>query len=1060
MIVLLLVTACAAEPADRLEVERSELSTAAIARGSAWRYWDRGGDLGSPWRGSFDDASWASGAGPLGYGETYLGTTVGYGPSASSKYPTTYFRRTFTVDDPAAVAALTGEVMYDDGVVVYLNGTEIGRSAMPTGTIVATTRSTGHEANNAYQAYDWTAHAGLLIAGTNVLAVEVHQLDPASSDLVFDAALTMEVAAPPPPPPGDAEDVPRNATWWYWDNGGSLGTAWRTLGGASTGWDLGVGPLGYGESYLRTTIGYGPSASSRYPTAYFRHAFTIDDPAAVTALAGEVMYDDGFVVYLNGTEIGRDAMPGGTVTAGTLSTGHEAGNAYQRYDWTAHRGLLVAGPNVIAIEVHQSSPSSSDLVFDASLTVEADAPPPPPVDFGGVVRNGFWHYWDNGGSPDAAWKLQTWGRDGWDWGYGVFGYGESYLTTTVSAGADPANKPVTTYFTTTFYATNPSAVTAMIAEVMYDDGFVAYLNGIEVARRAMPVGAVTATTLSSVHEAGNAYERLDLAGARGLLVFGTNVLAVEVHQASRASSDLVFDLALTLTGEAPPPPSGEEDIARRAVWRFWDRREAPSEYDSWADPDFNDAVWGSGAGPLGYGESYLATTLAYGSDPANKPVTAYARRWFTVDAPSAQTTLLAELMYDDGVVVHLNGQEVLTLHMPVGQIGHTTTATGHETGNTYEVHDLSAFSGLLVPGPNLLAVEVHQASPSSSDLVFDLALQVDTPLVCAVPGGGPAVPPAPSTGLGDVWVGPTTVVAVGGHGAVGRRTDAGGAWCWAVVDAATSWQAVWGSADDDVWLVGTDGAVVHFDGASFTPVDVGATAHLMDIWGTGPDDIWIVGMAGTVRHFDGVTWASFDLAANQSMLAVWSATVDDVWISGTEPAPYPGDPTYDGSSGIIYRWVPATATWNLELRNTVYYGSGSFAALHGSSVNDIWAVGSQHPAGAACSISGLRRFDGTTWANVAGAPTECSDLNDVAAGAPGAADGAWVVGGNESGWDASGTSRYAGGTWTSYPGDATVDDLTAIDHLADRMWAVGFGYHDGYHQKIIRWDGAGWIQEW
>ena len=164
----------------------------AIARGSVWRYRDQGG-LGTGWRGpSYNDSAWATGPGPLGYGESYLDTTVSYGPDAADKYVTTYFRHSFTLSNPAAVTALRGELMYDDGVVVYLNGVEIGRAAMPGGTISSTTLAGSHEAGNAYEVFDWTASRSLLVSGSNTIAVEVHQASPSSSDLVFDLALLLE----------------------------------------------------------------------------------------------------------------------------------------------------------------------------------------------------------------------------------------------------------------------------------------------------------------------------------------------------------------------------------------------------------------------------------------------------------------------------------------------------------------------------------------------------------------------------------------------------------------------------------------------------------------------------------------------------------------------------------------------------------------------------------------------------------------------------------------------------------------------------------------------------
>src|SRR5678815_563427 len=138
--------------------------------------------------------------------------------------------------------------MWDDGAVIYLNGHEIGRASMPTGTITAATLSTGHEAGNAYVAYDWSAQKSWLVTGVNTVAVEVHQSAASSSDLVFDLSLSLSMAQPPP------RQIARGSTWRYWDRGGDLGTLWHD-GYDDSGWSTGAGPLGYGESYLATTIG-------------------------------------------------------------------------------------------------------------------------------------------------------------------------------------------------------------------------------------------------------------------------------------------------------------------------------------------------------------------------------------------------------------------------------------------------------------------------------------------------------------------------------------------------------------------------------------------------------------------------------------------------------------------------------------------------------------------------------------------------------------------------------------------------------------------------------------
>ncbi|MBD3297046.1 MAG: hypothetical protein GF341_00160, partial [candidate division Zixibacteria bacterium] len=162
---------------------------------STWSYEASGTDLGTEWRATgYDDATWDSGAGILGFGETYINTIVPYGPNPSDKYRTTYFRHSFTVGfDPGSITQLHLFANYDDGCVVYLNGSEVARRSMPTETIEYTTFASSHESGT-YELVDLTEHVGLLSTGTNVLAVEAHQTSPSSSDLAWDARLEADTS--------------------------------------------------------------------------------------------------------------------------------------------------------------------------------------------------------------------------------------------------------------------------------------------------------------------------------------------------------------------------------------------------------------------------------------------------------------------------------------------------------------------------------------------------------------------------------------------------------------------------------------------------------------------------------------------------------------------------------------------------------------------------------------------------------------------------------------------------------------------------------------------------
>lgn len=164
-------------------------STVVSPAGATWKYLDNGTNQGSAWRAaSFNDAAWASGPAQLGYGDGDEATVVGYGPDPNNKYITTYFRRSFTVTNPAAYASLTLNLKRDDGAAVYLNGVEVFRTNLAADAAFNAYGSNASDDGNTWQTT--TVLPGALVVGNNVLAVEVHQATAASSDLSFDLELT------------------------------------------------------------------------------------------------------------------------------------------------------------------------------------------------------------------------------------------------------------------------------------------------------------------------------------------------------------------------------------------------------------------------------------------------------------------------------------------------------------------------------------------------------------------------------------------------------------------------------------------------------------------------------------------------------------------------------------------------------------------------------------------------------------------------------------------------------------------------------------------------------
>ncbi len=152
-----------------------------------------------------------------------------------------------------------------------------------------------------------------------------------------------------------------SAVWNYLYDGSDQGTAWRQLSFSDGSWGSGIGELGFGDGDETTDIG--PRVVGRM-SAYFRHLFTVTNPSEITSLSINLKYDDGAVIYINDTEVGRVNMPVGTVLYNTAADEAE--------DTTTiiagiDPSVLNTGSNILAVEIHQNQANSSDMSFDLGL---------------------------------------------------------------------------------------------------------------------------------------------------------------------------------------------------------------------------------------------------------------------------------------------------------------------------------------------------------------------------------------------------------------------------------------------------------------------------------------------------------------------------------------------------------------------------------------------------------------------------------------------------------------------------------------------------------------------
>ena len=209
--------------------------TTFIRFGSSWKYLDNGSNQGTAWRQpGFKDASWASGPAQLGYGEGSERTAIGYGPSVSNKYITTYFRTKLNIPNPARFSSFTINVYADDAIVIYVNGREAGRYNIDTLPNASTLAGTVAE-EDGHRIISFAGIASSFFKkGANTIAVEVHQAGVTSPDLVFDLELA-GIGNPAEPPVTRGPLLQMLST-------NAVNIKWRTAGAAGTRVKYGTDP--------------------------------------------------------------------------------------------------------------------------------------------------------------------------------------------------------------------------------------------------------------------------------------------------------------------------------------------------------------------------------------------------------------------------------------------------------------------------------------------------------------------------------------------------------------------------------------------------------------------------------------------------------------------------------------------------------------------------------------------------------------------------------------------------------------------------------------------------
>ncbi|HVR73581.1 MAG TPA: lamin tail domain-containing protein, partial [Planctomycetota bacterium] len=170
----------------------------------------------------------------------------------------------------------------------------------------------------------------------------------------------------------------------------------------------------------------------------------------------------------------------------------------------------------------------------------------------------------------------------------------------------------------------------------------------------------------------------------------------------------------------PSREPGTPIVRKGETWSFFRGTSEPPR--GWQALDFDDASWEAGPSGFGYSDDDDATVL---EDMPGNYLAVYTRKTFRVEDPSRLARLLLLVSYDDGFIASLNGREVAreNLGPPGTAVTHETPASAtHEAGVPVE-RDLGPASSLLRPGKNVLAVQCHNRSLSSTDLSLIVELE-------------------------------------------------------------------------------------------------------------------------------------------------------------------------------------------------------------------------------------------------------------------------------------------------------------------------------------------------
>jgi WD40 repeat protein len=259
---------------------------------------------------------------------------------------------------------------------------------------------------------------------------------------------------------------------------------------------------------------------------------------------------------------------------------------------------------------------------------------------------------------------------------------------------------------------------------------------------------------------------------------------------------------------------------------------------------------------------------------------------------------------------------------------------------------------------------------------------------------------------------------------------------------------LWGNSDNDIFMVGENGIILHYDGKSLTAMESGTEKRLNAVWGSSHNDTFAVGLTGTILHYDGERWTKMKSGTYQELHGIWGSSAHNVFAvgikgmilhyDGQQWSKMQNDDRADllaiwGASGSDIFAVGRSGTilhYDGQRWTRMHRGQGWLEAVYGSSGSNVFAVG---------ATDTILHYDGQRW-------------NKMESGLSPNPHGVWVSSDTEAFIVGYGgvILRYDGQQWSKMESNSSKLLRGIWGNSSRNIFAVGQG------ETILQYNGEQW----